>query len=152
MEIGRSSSVYSAYSSVRSIPRTSPSELTISVTTNPHPPCFLTRRRNAESVMPAMGASAKGDARSTVPIFIRLIGFHIRGIDFDADGLADQINRQHEARLRGVFAHQAPDDALERTVHDFDHHAFVNERTRIVLQLAADQQTNAVELVVGDRG
>ena len=38
IEIGRSSSVYSAYSSVRSMPRTSPSALTISVTTSPQPP------------------------------------------------------------------------------------------------------------------
>src|SRR3954471_21724768 len=71
METGRSSSVYSAYSRVRSMPRTSPSELTISVTTSPQPPRRLTRRRNAESVMPAIGASANGGARSMEPIFIR---------------------------------------------------------------------------------
>jgi hypothetical protein len=53
-----SGSVYSAYSSVRSMPRTSPSELTISVTTSPHPPFRFTRRRNAVSVIPAIGASA----------------------------------------------------------------------------------------------
>ena len=57
METGRSSSVYSAYSSVRSIPRTSPSELTISVTTRPQPPWRFTRRRKAVSVIPAIGAS-----------------------------------------------------------------------------------------------
>ena len=57
IETGRSSSVYSANSSVRSMPRTSPSELTISVTTSPHPPFRLTRRRNAVSVMPAIGAT-----------------------------------------------------------------------------------------------
>src|SRR5215213_1378446 len=71
METGRSSSVYSAYSRVRSMPRTRPSELTISVTTSPQPPRRLTRRRNAVSVMPAIGASANGGARSMVPIFIR---------------------------------------------------------------------------------
>ena len=70
IEIGRSSSVYSAYSSVRSIPRTSPSELTISVTTRPQPPWRLTSRRNAVSVMPAIGATANGDGRVTLPIFI----------------------------------------------------------------------------------
>jgi hypothetical protein len=42
------------------MPRTSPSELTISVTTSPHPPLRLTRRRKAVSVMPAIGASATG--------------------------------------------------------------------------------------------
>ncbi len=70
IETGRSSSVYSAYSSVRSIPRTSPSELTISVTTRPHPPSRLTRRRKAVSVIPAMGASANAGDRSMEPIFI----------------------------------------------------------------------------------
>ena len=58
MDTGRSASVYSAYSSVRSMPRTKPSELTISVTTSPQPPRALTRRRKAVSVIPAIGASA----------------------------------------------------------------------------------------------
>jgi len=31
------------------------------VTTSPHPPWRFTRRRNAVSVMPAIGATAKGD-------------------------------------------------------------------------------------------
>ena len=63
----------SAYSSVRSIPRTRPSELTISVTTSPQPPCRFTRRRNAVSVMPAMGATTKGDGRAIGPIFIVIV-------------------------------------------------------------------------------
>ena len=70
IDTGRSSSVYSAYSSVRSMPRTSPSELTISVTTSPHPPRRLTRRRKAVSVIPAIGASANGDSSVTDPIFM----------------------------------------------------------------------------------
>src|SRR5262245_37948816 len=70
MAIGRSSSVYSAYSSVRSMPRISPSELTISVTTRPQPPCRFTRRRKAESVMPAIGAMANGEDSGTPPIFM----------------------------------------------------------------------------------
>src|SRR6185369_2532420 len=121
MATGRSSSVYSAYSSVRSIPRTSPSELTISVTTRPQPPWRLTRRRNAVSVMPAIGAIAKGDGRSTDPILIS-IGFHVRGVDFDAHRLADQIDRQHQARLGRILAQQPSDDSLQRSVHDLDHH------------------------------
>src|SRR5262245_25593414 len=71
--IGRSSSVYSAYSSVRSIPRTSPSELTISVTTRPQPPCRLTSRRNAVSVMPAMGATPRAGSMGRGPIFMRAL-------------------------------------------------------------------------------
>ena len=70
IETGRSSSVYSAYSSVRSIPRTSPSELTISETTSPHPPFRFTSRRKAVSVIPAIGARAKGEGRGTLPIFM----------------------------------------------------------------------------------
>src|SRR5262245_18840334 len=123
MEIGRSSSVYSAYSSVRSMPRTRPSELTISVTTRPHPPLRLTRRRNAVSVMPAIGAMANGDGRSTAPIFTS-VRFHVRGVHFHADRLADEIDRQHQARLRRVLAHQPSDHAAQRAMHDFHHHAF----------------------------
>src|SRR5690348_8512618 len=52
------------------MPRTSPSELTISVTTRPQPPFRFTRRRKAVSVMPAMGASATGCARLIWPIFM----------------------------------------------------------------------------------
>src|SRR6476469_7673198 len=100
METGRSSSVYSAYSSVRSMPRTSPSELTISLTTRPHPPRRFTSRRNAVSVIPAIGASANGGLSSMDPIFIKgrsftfslLIRLHIGGVDLDADGLADEID------------------------------------------------------------
>src|SRR3954462_14651703 len=72
MEIGRSSWVYSAYSRVRSMPRTSPSELTISVTRRPQPPWRLTRRRKAVSVIPAIGAMANGDGRETEPIFMQI--------------------------------------------------------------------------------
>src|SRR5438034_7319038 len=54
------------------MPRTSPSALTISVTTSPQPPCRFTSRRNAESVMPAIGATAKGDGRFTWPMRIIL--------------------------------------------------------------------------------
>ena len=61
----------SAYSNVRSMPRTRPSDETISVTTRPQPPCRLTRRRNAVSVMPAIGATTNGEVNSTEPIFIR---------------------------------------------------------------------------------
>src|SRR6188472_2276197 len=68
METGRSSAVYSAYSSVRSIPRTRPSELTISVTTRPQPPWFFTSRRKAESVMPAIGAMPSGTSSGVDPM------------------------------------------------------------------------------------
>jgi hypothetical protein len=71
METGRSSSVYSAYSSVRSMPRTRPSDDTISVTTRPQPPCRFTSRRNAESVIPAIGATTNGESSVTLPIFIQ---------------------------------------------------------------------------------
>src|SRR5206468_2492027 len=137
IEIGLSASVYSAYSSVRSIPRTSPSELTISVTTRPQPPCRFTSRRNALSVMPAIGAMASGDARSIEPILMMRcsIRLYIRGVDFDRDGLANQIHGEHESRVLRVFAHQPADDAAERPVRHLDHHAFANQRARVVLQL-----------------
>src|ERR1043165_622039 len=122
MDTGRSSSVYSAYSSVRSIPRTSPSLLTISVTTRPQPPCRLTRRRNAESVMPAIGATAYGDERVTEPIFMS-VRLDVGGAAAAAHRLPDQVDGQHEPGLGGVLLQQPPDDAPERPVHDFHHHA-----------------------------
>src|SRR5947208_2257567 len=109
MATGRSSSVYSAYSSVRSIPRTSPSELTISVTTRPQPPCRLTSRRKAVSVMPAIGASATGSERQRDPIFMSLgpwalglflICLHIGRVDFNRDALSDQLDSQNQSRVR----------------------------------------------------
>ena len=68
IETGRSSMVYPANSSVRSMPRISPSELTISDTTRPQPPWRFTRRRKAESVMPAIGATPSGWSSVADPI------------------------------------------------------------------------------------
>src|SRR5262245_49775241 len=149
IETGRSSSVYSAYSSVRSMPRTSPSALTISVTTSPQPPCRLTSRRNAVSVMPAICAIAYGDGRETDPIFTRIrrsVWFHVGCINFDRHGLSDQIDGEHEAGVVRILPRQPADHAFERAVDDFHHHPFANQRARIVLQLAADEQPNAVQL------
>ena len=119
------------------MPRTSPSELTISVTTRPQPPLRFTRRRNAVSVMPAIGASANGGARSIEPIFIAdslswsvvrglvrpvdqsSISPHVGGVHFDAHGLADRVHGEHQPRVRPL-ADQTADDALQRTVDDFD--------------------------------
>src|SRR5438067_1190774 len=128
MEIGLSASVYSAYSSVRSMPRTSPSALTISVTTRPQPPCRFTKRRKAVSVMPAIGAMANGDSKSTAPIFMTLIRLHVGRVDFDADRLANQIDGKYEPRARSILAGQPPDYTAERPVRHFHHHPFVNER------------------------
>src|SRR5918995_4911010 len=149
METGRSSSVYSAYSSVRSIPRTSPSELTISVTTRPQPPCRLTRRRKAVSVMPAIGAMPSGGASAMEPIFMS-VWLHVRRVHLDADGLSNEIDREHEPRMRPL-ANQAPEHPLQRPVHHLDHRALLNEGARVVLQLARDQPADPVDLDVGDR-
>src|SRR5262245_26428111 len=139
METGRSSSVYSAYSSVRSIPRTSPSELTISVTTSPQPPWRLTRRRNAVSVIPAMGATANGDRSSTDPIFIS-VDFHVRRFDDDTDRLPDEIDREHEVRAMRVLPQQPSDHPAQRTMNHLHHHPLANERAGIELHLAADEE------------
>src|SRR4029453_2971356 len=132
METGRSSSVYSAYSSVRSMPRTSPSDDTISVTTRPHPPWRFTRRRNAVSVIPAMGATTNGDERATFPMFIGeciSVGSYVGGIDFDADGLADQVDREHEPCVRAL-AQESAHNPFERAVHNLHHLALPKKRPR----------------------
>src|ERR1700724_1935125 len=152
--MGRSSSVYSAYSSVRSMPRTSPSALTISVTTRPQPPWRFTSRRNAVSVMPAIRAMANGETRSTDPILIKAqlsVWLHVRRVDVDRHGLADQVHGQHKARVRCVLPQQPADHAAQRPVDDFHHHPLVNHRARVILQLAADQDPDALELVLGNR-
>src|SRR5829696_7886145 len=151
IETGRSSSVYSAYSSVRSIPRTSPSELTISLTTSPQPPRRFTSRRKAVSVMPAIGASANGCDSVILPIFIvRSVRLHIGRIDFDADRLADEVHREHEARMRPL-ADQPAHHSLERTVRHFDHHPFADQRTGIELEIAVDQPPDSLDFVLRDR-
>ena len=71
-----------------------------------------------------------------------------RCVDLDAHGLANQIDRQHEARVRAL-AHQTAHDALERTVYHLDHHALVDERARIVRELTLDQCANTSDLVLG---
>src|SRR5947207_5556531 len=135
------------------MPRTRPSELTISVTTRPQPPWRLTSRRNAVSVIPAIGAIANGDGKLTGPIFMMWysVGLDVGGVHFDADRLPDEIDREHEPRLRRVLPRQPSDDALQRTVDDFHHHPFVNHGTGIKLQLAGDQHPDAVEFVFGNR-
>src|SRR5688572_5227486 len=148
IDTGRSSSVYSAYSSVRSIPRTSPSELTISLTTSPQPPRRLTSRRKAVSVMPAMGASANGCDSVIVPIFTS-ISLDVRRVHFDAHRLANQIDGQHQARV-GPLSDQPPDHPLQRPVRHFDHHPFADERTGIELQFALDQPPDRVNLTFRD--
>src|SRR5262245_36329258 len=152
-DTGRSSSVYSAYSSVRSIPRTKPSALTISVTTRPQPPWRLTRRRNAVSVIPAMGATANGDGSSTEPIRIRFsgresVGPDVGSVDFHRYSLPDQIHRQHETGTGRVLPQQPSDDTPQWTVDDFHHDAFPDEWARIVLKLGAHEQSDAVQLDV----
>src|SRR3954467_6108774 len=150
METGRSSSVYSAYSRVRSIPRTRPSEETISVTTRPQPPWRLTRRRNAVSVMPAIGATTNGDGSVTLPIFTS-IGPDIRRVDVDADRLPNQVDRQDEPRFFAL-PQQPTDDTLQRTVNDFDHHPFADQRTRVEREVALHELADSVNFVLGNRG
>src|SRR5687767_9869572 len=164
IETGRSSSVYSAYSSVRSMPRTSPSEDTISVTTRPQPPCRLTRRRKAVSVIPAIGATTNGEGRLTLPIFmdlwrvstgrvppdVPLVRSNVGSIDLDAHRLSDQIDGQDQPRLV-VLTHEPAVDSLERAVDDFDHHPFADHRARVIRQVGFDKLPNPVDLVLRNR-
>ena len=65
--------------------------------------------------------------------------FDVGGVDFDADALADEVDREDEARVRAL-ADEAADDALQRAVRHLDHHAFADHRARVVLQIAVDQR------------
>src|SRR5262245_49263909 len=78
-----------------------------------------------------------------------LIRCHVRRVDFHADSLADQLDRNHEARVRAL-AHETADDAFQRAVLHLDHHAFANHRAGVVLQIAFDEPADAVDLVLGN--
>src|SRR5260370_25877860 len=115
------------------MPRTSPSALTISVTTRPQPPWRFTSRRNAVSVMPAIGAMANGETRSTDPIFIKSqlsVWLHVRRVDVDRHRLADQVHAQHKARVRCVLSQPPADHAAQRPPDDLHPHPPVNHRAR----------------------
>src|SRR5688572_29332970 len=110
--------------------------------------------------MPAMGATTNGDERGTFPIFMPFdivirwvaasICADIRSVDLDADRLADQVDREHQTRVRSL-ANEPADDTLQRTVDDLDHRALPNQGTRIVGEVAFDQLSNAVDFIFGDR-
>ena len=154
-----------AYSSVRSMPRTSPSELTISVTTSPQPPCRFTSRRKAVSVMPAIGASANGcdeiDACQFSSVFTRSactshVARHyepyVRGVHFDADGLADQIDRRAPAARARPFRTSRPTTPLSGP---WTTSTIMPSRISghgIELQVALDQPADAVDLDVRGSG
>ena len=72
------------------MPRTSPSELTISVTTRPQPPCRFTSRRKAVSVMPAIGATPNGGSSARVPIFMNTVRTAMAGRAQAAGGRAER--------------------------------------------------------------
>ena len=139
------------------MPRTSPSDDTISVTTRPHPPWRFTRRRKAVSVIPAIGATTNGLSSETLPIFM-LRSFapreawelgrpHVGGVDFHADRLPDQIHGQHQACLL-VLANESARHTLERTMGDFDETTLFDERTGVEREAASKQEPDAFDLTV----
>ena len=78
------------------------------------------------------------------------VGPDVRRVDFDTDRLTNQIDRQHQPRLV-VLPQQPADDAAERPVDHFDHHAFMNHRTGIEREIAFDELADAVDFVLGNR-
>src|SRR5829696_6538153 len=78
------------------------------------------------------------------------VRLHIRSVDFHADRLTDQIDREHQPRMSGL-AYEPPGHALQRSGNHFDHLALTNERARVVLQLAFDEAANPVDLLLRDR-
>ena len=66
----------------------------------------------------------------------------VGGVHFNAHGLADEINRQDESRVRALPG-EPPDDPAKRTVHHLDHHPFMDHRAGIVGELAFDEQALA---------
>src|SRR6185503_19681765 len=75
----------------------------------------------------------------------------VGGVDLDADGLANQVDAEYQARMRAL-ADQPSDDALERSMDDLDHHALADHRAGIVGKIALDQLADAFDFVLGNRG
>ena len=69
----------------------------------------------------------------------------IRRVDLDAHGLTDEIDRQHEPRVRAL-SHETSDDTFERAGFDLHHHALLDERARVECEFALDELTNAINL------
>src|SRR5688500_10484757 len=98
--------------------------------------------------MPAIGATTNGDERATFPIFMECeirwvsdehsICADVSRVDFDADRLADEIDREDQPGVR-TFANQTADDTLERPVRNLHHLALVNQRAGIVGEVAFDK-------------
>ena len=141
----------------RCIPRTpacdrclerGPPDDTISVTTRPQPPCRLTRRRRpCRSSRPS--APPRTDASSTEPIFICWsIRPHVRRVHFDADGLADQIDRRAKPRLL-LFRTRRPITPVSGPCirRPCLHESAGTDRGEIAL----DQTPDAVDLTLWDR-
>src|SRR5258707_347522 len=63
--------------------------------------------------MPAIGATENGDGRSTDPIFIS-VRLHVGGVEFNADRLADEIDRHHDHGLWRVLPDEPADEAAQQ--------------------------------------
>src|SRR6187200_3282442 len=95
---------------------------------------------------PRMATGARGDESSLQ----RLNFLYVGRVDLHADGLPDEIDREHEAGLRPLPG-QATDDAFERAVRHLDHRAGLDHRARIVGERAFDERPDALDLLIGHR-
>ena len=78
---------------------------------------------------------------------MRSVRAHVGRVDLGAHGLPDQIDRQHESRMRAL-ANQATHDAPEWPVHHFDSGTLGDQRARIVLQLTLHESTDTLDFNV----
>src|SRR5262249_3967930 len=79
-----------------------------------------------------------------------LVGFDVRSIDLHRDRLANQIHRQDESGALRILADQTSNNPPQRTAYHLDHRPFLYQRAGVVLKIAADQHTDAVQLEVGN--
>ena len=77
-----------------------------------------------------MGATTKGDGRSTDPIFMgERVVFSVcpdvSRVDLDGHRLADEADRQHQPGVAAAFPLKPSHNAAKRSAHDFNERPFL---------------------------
>ena len=105
-----------------------------------------------EGDTPTPAVTQPADAHTRVPTAASSasVGTHVGGVHFDCDALSDQSHGQHEARVRPL-ADQSSRHASQRSAHDLDEVAFLDQRTRIESQAAFDQRADAFDFTLRNR-
>ena len=124
------------------------------MTTRPHPPWRFTRRRNAGVGHARHRRDDKRRRQVDGPIsrYLHLSTAFTSAASTSTETAWPIRSTDSTSRARcASFRISRPITPLQRTVDDLDHLPFLNQRAGIVLQLAADQQADALDFDLGNR-